>query len=46
MQIIDDPRNLLLRPMPVGYMKRKVMLRSNSAAAVGGRSIPLPSSFT
>lgn len=24
MQVIDDPRNLLLRPMPVGYTKRKV----------------------
>lgn len=23
MQVIDDPRNLLLRPMPVGYTKRK-----------------------
>ena len=26
MRVIDDPRNLLLRPMPVGYMKRKVRL--------------------
>lgn len=36
MQVIDDPRNLLLRPMPVGYTKRKVRRSSAPAAAAGG----------
>jgi hypothetical protein len=37
MQVIDDPRNLLLRPMPVGYMKRKVSLTLlQTATAAGG----------
>jgi hypothetical protein len=36
MQVIDDPRNLLLRPMPVGYTKRKVRLCFASAAPASG----------
>ena len=35
MQVIDDPRNLLLRPMPVGYTKRKVeFCPGDSTAAI------------